>query len=79
MTRTEITADEYARLAGLLAAAKRHWEAMDLIEAQAREITGDEQFGHTFDAVFQAQHRTADDLLAALRIRVDGQKEPARA
>jgi hypothetical protein len=67
-----ITRNEWLRLIGLLVLAEGHNRDLDAIAASAREITGDEEHGHTADEVF-ARYPDANRLLQRLGITVEGE------
>jgi hypothetical protein len=63
-----IPRSDYYKLVGLLTIAAQHEAALKEIEKATLSITGDEENGHTSDAVYGS--RTVDELLKLLKITV---------
>lgn len=71
MSKT-ITKNQYHALVGLMVLAERYNRAIVEIELAAREITGDEEHGHTSDEVYGGDGTpNADNLLRKLMITIE--------
>lgn len=67
--KSTITKNEYLQLVGLLTLAKKHNQVLRDISQSAALITGDEEHGHTDDAIYCDY--PVEDLLKLAKITIE--------